>query len=130
MRQKSRPAKEPAEKVVKDVRRVTRRQFSAEEKIRIVLEGPHRDGVDWVLVMLVNRKNVESGVTSIYGLDHSHLGDFTLTDPLDAVFLQDPRVFHGVTATARWSPIRSRAAMSRSSPFAQRPCVCRARLVL
>jgi hypothetical protein len=26
------------------------------------------------------------------------LGDFTLTDPLDAVFLQDNRVFHGVTA--------------------------------
>ncbi|MGH6844859.1 MAG: 2OG-Fe dioxygenase family protein, partial [Methylocella sp.] len=29
---------------------------------------------------------------------HRHLGDFTLTDPLDAVFLQDNRVFHGVTA--------------------------------
>ena len=39
MRQKSAPAKEPAEKVVKDIRRATRRQFSAEEKIRIVLEG-------------------------------------------------------------------------------------------
>jgi transposase len=39
MRQKSGPVKEPAEKVVKDVRRATRRQFSAEEKIRIVLEG-------------------------------------------------------------------------------------------
>ena len=31
--------KEPAEKVVKDIRRATRGQFSAEEKIRIVLEG-------------------------------------------------------------------------------------------
>ena len=39
MRQKSGPAKEPAEKVVKDIRRMTRRKFSAEEKIRIVLEG-------------------------------------------------------------------------------------------
>jgi transposase len=39
MRQKSRPVKEPAEHVVKDIRRATRRQFSAEEKIRIVLEG-------------------------------------------------------------------------------------------
>src|SRR2546430_2927140 len=38
MRQKSRPVKEPAEHVVKDIRRA-RRQFSAEEKIRIVLEG-------------------------------------------------------------------------------------------
>jgi transposase len=39
MRQKSGPLKEPAEKVVKDIRRAPRRQFSAEEKIRIVLEG-------------------------------------------------------------------------------------------
>jgi len=39
-----------------------------------------------------------NGITSIFGLDQSHLGDFTLTDPLDAVFLQDNRVFHGVTA--------------------------------
>jgi hypothetical protein len=39
MRQKSGPVKEPAEKVVKDIRRATRRQFPAEEKIRIALEG-------------------------------------------------------------------------------------------
>lgn len=32
-------AGESAEKVVKDIRRKTRRRFSAEEKIRIVLEG-------------------------------------------------------------------------------------------
>ena len=39
MRQKPAPAKEPAEQVIKTIRRATRRQFSAEEKIRIVLEG-------------------------------------------------------------------------------------------
>jgi len=45
MRQKSGPArvasdpKPPAEKVLKEIRRATRRHFSAEEKIRIVLEG-------------------------------------------------------------------------------------------
>ena len=38
MRQKSGPARAPAEQVVKDIRRATRRHFSAEEKIRIVLE--------------------------------------------------------------------------------------------
>jgi transposase len=31
--------REPAEQVVKQIRRATRRQFSAEEKIRIVLSG-------------------------------------------------------------------------------------------
>ena len=39
MGQKSGPVKEPAEQVVKGIRRATRRQFSAEEKIRIVLSG-------------------------------------------------------------------------------------------
>ena len=39
MRQKPKTAKEPAEKVVRDIRRKTRRRHSAEEKIRIVLEG-------------------------------------------------------------------------------------------
>jgi hypothetical protein len=36
---KSGPAKEPAERVVKEIRRATRCQFSTEEKIRIVLPG-------------------------------------------------------------------------------------------
>ena len=31
--------KEPAEKAVRDIRRKTLRRFSAEEKIRIVIEG-------------------------------------------------------------------------------------------
>jgi transposase len=39
MGQKSGPVKKPAEQVVKQIRRATRRQFSAEEKIRIVLSG-------------------------------------------------------------------------------------------
>src|SRR6188474_2928584 len=39
MKQKSGPAKAPADAVVKDIRRATRTQHSAEEKIRIVLEG-------------------------------------------------------------------------------------------
>ena len=39
MRPKSSSAKKPAEQVVKDIRRATRRHFSAEDKIRIVLEG-------------------------------------------------------------------------------------------
>ena len=39
MGQKSGPVKEPAEQVIKEIRRATRRQFSAEEKIRIVLSG-------------------------------------------------------------------------------------------
>jgi transposase len=40
MRQKKTvPGKPPAEEMIRDIRRATRRHFSAEEKIRIVLEG-------------------------------------------------------------------------------------------
>ena len=39
MRKKTVPVKQPAETVIRDIRRATRRHFSAEEKIRIVLEG-------------------------------------------------------------------------------------------
>jgi transposase len=39
MRQKSMSAKSPAEKAVRDIRRKTRKQYSAEEKIRIILDG-------------------------------------------------------------------------------------------
>ncbi len=39
MRRNTDHQKAPAEKVVKDIRRATRRQFGAEEKIRIVVDG-------------------------------------------------------------------------------------------
>src|SRR5215210_2435872 len=39
MKLTSGPAKAPAETIIKDIRRATRRHFSAEEKIRLVLEG-------------------------------------------------------------------------------------------
>jgi len=39
MRQESMSKKAPAEQAVRDIRRKTRKQYSAEEKIRIVLDG-------------------------------------------------------------------------------------------
>jgi hypothetical protein len=60
-------------------------------------EGLHRDGVDYVLVLLVNRRNIASGTTSIHALDGRTLGQFTLTNPFDAALVDDGRVAHGVT---------------------------------
>jgi len=60
-------------------------------------EGLHRDGVDYVLVLLVNRQNIGSGTTTIHGLDRRLLGSFTLTEPCDAALVDDARVYHGVT---------------------------------
>ncbi|MEM8710738.1 MAG: 2OG-Fe dioxygenase family protein [Planctomycetota bacterium] len=61
-------------------------------------EGVHRDGVDFVLVALVRRVNIESGTTTIHDESGAQLGEFTLTEPLDMALLDDRRVWHGVTA--------------------------------
>ena len=61
-------------------------------------EGSHRDGVDFVLVLLIDRHNIASGTTTIHTPNGKPLGDFTLTHPFDAALIHDPRVFHGVTA--------------------------------
>ena len=54
-------------------------------------KGMHRDGVDYVLVLLVNRRNIASGTTTIHDLDKRALGSFTLTEPLDAALVDDAR---------------------------------------
>jgi hypothetical protein len=69
-------------------------------------EGMHRDGVDWVLVLLVSRVNVQSGETTIADLRRVPLGSFTLTDPLDAAVTDDNRVYHGVTPVMPLDPAR------------------------
>lgn len=61
-------------------------------------EGMHRDGVDYVLVLLVHRHNIASGTTTIHSPEGRSLGSFTLTQPFDATLIDDARVFHGVTA--------------------------------
>jgi hypothetical protein len=67
-------------------------------------EGLHRDGVDYVLVLLVNRRNIVSGVTAIHALAGHELGHFTLTHALDAALVDDTRVAHGVTAVEAIDP--------------------------
>lgn len=60
-------------------------------------EGLHRDGVDWVLVVLVNRVNIAEGVTTVHDAHRQLIGSFTLVNPLDAAYVDDARVYHGVT---------------------------------
>ncbi len=67
-------------------------------------EGMHRDGVDHVLVLLVGRRNIQSGETSIHDMSGRSLGSFTLTDPCDAALVDDARVMHGVTAVEPLDP--------------------------
>jgi hypothetical protein len=69
-------------------------------------EGVHRDGVDYVLVLMVRRTNIAQGTTTIHAHDGALLGSFTLADPLDAALVDDSRVFHGVTAVEALDPSR------------------------
>lgn len=81
--------------------RVEVHQFRIEARVGMTgmptPEGIHRDGVDYVLVLLIDRHNIASGTTTVHAPDRSELGSFTLTDPCDATLLNDHRVFHGVT---------------------------------
>lgn len=67
-------------------------------------EGLHRDGVDYVLVLLVSRANIVSGVTSVHDLGGMELGEFTLTQPFDAALVDDTRVLHAVTPVEPQDP--------------------------
>lgn len=60
-------------------------------------EGMHRDGVDYVLVLLIRRSNVRSGTTLIGSPDGDFRSSFTLEAPFDAALVDDHRVYHGVT---------------------------------
>jgi hypothetical protein len=69
-------------------------------------EGLHRDGVDWVLVLLIRRENVERGETNITDLQKSPVSSFTLAEPMDAALVDDSRVYHGVTTIRPLDPSR------------------------
>ena len=79
-------------------------ETSAKTKGMPTPEGMHRDGVDWVMVAMINRENVSEGVTRLCGPNREPLGEFTLSNPLDMVFLDDWRVFHGVTPISAQNP--------------------------
>jgi hypothetical protein len=67
-------------------------------------EGVHRDGVDYVLVLLITRRNVASGTTTIFSSSQELLGSFTLAKTFDAALVDDSRVFHGVTPVEPLDP--------------------------
>src|SRR5262249_44137768 len=79
----------------------------ADEEGQPTPEGVHRDGVDFVLVLLVSRENIASGTTTVYAIDGRPLGRFTLPTPFDAVLVDDARVCHGVTPVRALDPARA-----------------------
>ncbi|UTH74602.1 2OG-Fe dioxygenase family protein [Chromobacterium sp. IIBBL 290-4] len=69
-------------------------------------EGVHRDGVHFLMMMMVRRNNLVNGATQLFDLERQPLAEFTLNDPLDIALINDERVLHGVTPIAQLDPSR------------------------
>jgi hypothetical protein len=67
-------------------------------------EGVHRDGVNFVIFVMVKRHNFASGSTTIYDLEQLRLDEFTLSQPLDLAIVNDEHCFHGVTPIVQIDP--------------------------
>jgi hypothetical protein len=60
-------------------------------------EGAHRDGVDLVVVLIVDRHNVKGGETRVFDARGPQGVRFTLREPFSALLLDDERVIHETT---------------------------------
>jgi hypothetical protein len=67
-------------------------------------EGAHRDGVDLVVVVLVDRQGIKGGETRVFDADGNAGVRFTLDEPWSALLLDDARVIHETT------PLQPRSA--------------------
>ena len=60
-------------------------------------EGAHRDGVNFVVVMLVARHGVKGGETRVFDANGPQGVRFVMLEPLTALLLDDARVIHETT---------------------------------
>lgn len=60
-------------------------------------EGAHRDGVDFVAVLLVDRHAVKGGETRVFEAHGSAGQRFTLSEPWSMLLLDDARMIHETT---------------------------------
>ena len=60
-------------------------------------EGAHRDGVDYVAVLLLERHGIKGGETRVFEAQGPHGVRFTLQEPWSLLLLDDARVIHEST---------------------------------
>ena len=60
-------------------------------------EGAHRDGVDWVAVLLIARHEIKGGETRVFEVDTPNGQRFTLDTPWSLLVLNDRRIIHETT---------------------------------
>jgi hypothetical protein len=60
-------------------------------------EGAHRDGVDYVALIMLGRRDIEGAITTVYDNNGRLLAEFMLHEPFTAMLLDDNRVVHATT---------------------------------
>ena len=60
-------------------------------------EGAHRDGVDFVMVFLLDRVGIKGGETRVFEANGSNGQRFTLTEPWSLLWMNDAKVIHEST---------------------------------
>jgi len=60
-------------------------------------EGAHRDGVDFVAVVLIGRRGVRGGETRVFEAEGSRGVRFTMAQPWSMLLMDDARVIHETT---------------------------------
>ena len=71
-------------------------------------EGAHRDGVDFVAVIVVNRQDVKGGETRVFQADGPLGMRFVIEQPWSALLLDDARVIHETTPIQPTGPVAVR----------------------
>lgn len=69
-------------------------------------EGLHRDGVDYIVTLMVHRHNVEGGETVVTNTERQPVWQRTLADPMELLVANDWRTLHAVTPIVAADPLQ------------------------
>lgn len=69
-------------------------------------EGVHKDGAEYILIMMMDRQNISGGISRIYDNSMHPLAEATLRQAGDLMLVNDHAVYHGVTAVLPEDPSR------------------------
>jgi hypothetical protein len=64
-------------------------------------EELHRDGVDFVMTLMIKRNNIKGGETIITNNDRKIISKMMLQEPMDMLIADDRKTMHEVTAITR-----------------------------
>ncbi|MBA1193874.1 2OG-Fe dioxygenase family protein [Pseudomonas entomophila] len=80
------------------------RIYASQREVSPTPEGVHRDGVNFIFMMMVNRVNVINGETRLYDHNGRLLRQHLLASEMEAAIVNDEHVMHGVTPILQLDP--------------------------